>query len=252
MCGCRIFFLCWLLSRVETWDLCWTKGDGALWPASCFGELQGRGITACQLRVKYFSTTTPLFFTSGSTDVSLVPWPFTFRACWVKKKDVESHTKKGYRVKERKRKYFFALYSICDLHGEVCQWIPCLHLRGSISRLEFEGWSRRFSVLTLVLCPPSTALPWPPPTRFQGLGQRLVVLSPSAAETWYRESPSKLLFYSTESGQAVYILYLLFSHSPLFALRNRKFKKWISSCHYDVERKATNRFSTVNISYCVE
>lgn len=68
----------------------WSLLDQRRWSSVAsiifFWRAAGRGITAWQLRVKYFSTTRPLFFTSGSTDVSLVPWPFTFCACWVKKK----------------------------------------------------------------------------------------------------------------------------------------------------------------------
>lgn len=68
----------------------------------------GSGITACQLRVKYFSTTTPLFFTSGSTDVSLVQWPFTYRACWVKKGE-GGHIKKGCSARREEEEMFLCV-----------------------------------------------------------------------------------------------------------------------------------------------
>lgn len=96
-------------SCVKTCNLCWTKGDGSSVGSIILESCSpGSGITACQLRVKYFSTTTPLFFTSGSTDVSLVPWPFTYRACWVKKGE-GGHIKKGYRARRAEEEMFLCI-----------------------------------------------------------------------------------------------------------------------------------------------
>lgn len=63
----------------------------------------GSRITICQLRVKYFSNNPPLFFTSGSTDVSLVSWPFHLPCSLSVKREVEG----GVLVRSKEKEEMF-------------------------------------------------------------------------------------------------------------------------------------------------
>lgn len=113
---------------------------------------------------------------------------FTFCACWVKKRG-GGHIKKGYRTSREEVEMF------------LCIILQMWSLWGTVSMTSFSAPNRKYFSVGIwrmkpeVLCcdpcahPPPLPSPGPPPTRFQGPGQRLVVLSPSAAETWYQESP---------------------------------------------------------------
>lgn len=146
---CMVFSSLLDASHVKT-CLCWAKRAGAHVAGIRFWQWDH---LACQLRVKYFSTASPWFFTSGSTDVSLVPWPFTLGVRW--------------SCEERRARREEEETCLCFM---LCTWSSwrsvsmSLHLMGGTSRLEFEGWSRRFSVLTPALCPPPPLYrpAWPP------------------------------------------------------------------------------------------
>lgn len=81
--------------------------------------------------------------------------------------------------------FYFVQYFLHTLFTEgcvsekvACSWGEALFF------WNVSGSGPRFSILTHVLCLPPVASP----TRFQGRGQRMVVLSPSVAETWCQES----------------------------------------------------------------
>lgn len=148
----------------------------------------GSRITACQLRVKYFSTSTPLFFTSGSTDVSLVPWPF-YLPCLLSEKKGGGHIKKGYSARREEEEMFLCIILLMWSSRRSVSMNSLSAPKGKYFSVGI--WGMKPEVLCFDPCalpPPPLPSPSPPPTRFQGLGQRLVVLSPSAAETWYQES----------------------------------------------------------------
>lgn len=83
--------------------------------------------------------------------------------------------------------------------------------------LRDEAWSSLFWPRASTPAPPLPS-PGPPRTRFQGLGHRLVVLSPSAAETWYRESPLSSSFM-LPSQVRLFTSFIYCSDSPTLYLQ---------------------------------
>lgn len=105
-----LFSLCSLL---PVWKRAAVLLDQKTW--SCLASIMvessspGSGITAFHQRVKYFSTT-PLFFTSGSIDVSLsVHGHFTYCAWWVKEKGGGGQIKKRYKARREKDEMFLRI-----------------------------------------------------------------------------------------------------------------------------------------------
>lgn len=108
------------------------------------------------------------------------------------------------------RMSFLASFTKC---GKGCQ-LQTLVAPVTNFSLEFEGWSWRFSALTLVLCPLLFCYPPPAhPTRFQGPGQRLVVLIISSWNMRPRLF-TQLLVHKTKSDQDLCILYLASTSPP--------------------------------------
>lgn len=109
MCGCRlhVFFLLTAFS-VKTCSLLDQKRWSCLASIMVESSSPSSGITAFQRRVKYFSTT-HLFFTSGTTDVSLFPWPFYLPCLLSEKRGGGGHVKKGYRARREEEDIFLCV-----------------------------------------------------------------------------------------------------------------------------------------------
>lgn len=159
----------------------------------------------------------------------MVPWPF-YLLCSLSEKKRGGGTKRRHTERdERKRKRVSALHSVCDLHRGVCQWIPCLHLRGGV----FLGWNLRDEAggslfdPCAVAPPPTHCLPLVPPShRIPGPGGRdWLCFSPSAAETWYQESSLSSSFI-VPSQVRLFTSFIYCSPAlpppALFALTNHK------------------------------
>lgn len=162
-----------------------------------------------QLRVNYSSNTTPLFFTSGTTDVSSGLMVISLTVL-VECKG-EGGSKEGTQNIGRAASLHYAPYVI---FVECVSEFPAFSSGEVVLFWNLKWWSQRFCVLTPVLCPP--LLPSPSPSH---------QIPRPGAETGNAQSISswnviprelaKLLFYSTKPSQAVYILHLLFSRQPL-------------------------------------
>lgn len=192
---CMLFFLCLLLVCENVILL-----DQRLWGSAGSIILEssnpGSGITACQLRVKYFSTTTtPLFFSQVVALMSLWSHGHLLTVLVEWRKGGGGHIKKAYRARREEEEMF-----LCIILHMWSSWrsVSMNSLSAPMGKHFSAGiWGMKPEVLCFDPCavPPPSLLPAalpspsPPRTRFHGLGQRLVVLSPSAAETWYQESP---------------------------------------------------------------
>lgn len=136
------------------------------------------------------------------------------------------HIKKGYRARREEEEMFLCI--------TLRMWSPCRSV--SVNSLSAPKgkyclagiWGTKPEVLCFDPCalpPPNTPAPppllpslSPPPSRFQGLGQRLVVLSPSAAEIWYQECPLSSSFIVPSQVR----LFTSFIYCPPLLLDRRK------------------------------
>lgn len=132
-----------------------------------------------------------------------------------KKKKEEGRIKKGYRARREQEETFLC---ITLYMGSSWRSVSMKSLSAPKGKCFLSGiWEMKLEVLCFDPVPcahPSTAFPPSPPrTRFQGLGQRLVVLSPSAAETWYQESPLSSSFI-VPSQVRLFTSFIYCSYSP--------------------------------------
>lgn len=108
---------------------------------------------------------------------------------WKKREGGGGTLKKGYQARGEEEEMFLC---IMPHMWSSCRSVSKNSLSAPKGKYFSAGiWGMKPEVLCFDPCayPPSLPSPSPPLARFQGLGQRLVVLSPSAAETWYQESP---------------------------------------------------------------
>lgn len=126
--------------------------------ASIIFKSSSSGSRICQLRVNYFSNTTPLFFTSGTSDVSSGLMAISL-AVLVECKKGRGVSKEGTQNIGRAASLHYAPHVI---FVECVSEFPAFSSGEVVLLWNLKWWSQRFCVLTPVLCPP--LLPSPSPS----------------------------------------------------------------------------------------